>query len=292
VTDAPKKTIADLIAVMAALRTPGTGCPWDLEQDFASIAPYTIEEAYEVADAIERGERGDLKEELGDLLLQVVYHARMAEEEGAFSFADVADGITRKMIRRHPHVFGDAEARTAGASEGFWERIKAEEKAEKAAARARQAGPAAGEAAALASRTLADVPLNLTGLTRAIKLQDKAARVGFDWPGLGPVFAKLKEELAELEDELAAGKPVTTDAKAKVEEEFGDLLFVVANVARHLRIDPEKALRGANQKFVNRFAHIEARLAGQGREPAQSTLAEMEALWVEAKLRERSRPQE
>jgi len=273
----PQKSLADLIAVMAALRTPGTGCPWDLEQTFATIAPYTIEEAYEVADAIQRGDLADLKDELGDLLLQVVYHARMAQEAGAFAFPDVADAITTKMIRRHPHVFGDAEARTAGAVKGMWERIKVEEKAARGAP---------------ASASILDgIPPALPALTRAVKLQDKAAAVGFDWPSLAPVFDKMREELAELEAEVASKDKAEIAAlsrkdRAAIEEEFGDVLFVVANVARHLKLDPEAALRAANAKFTRRFHHIEARLAAQGRMPAVSTLAEMDALWDEAKERE------
>lgn len=283
----PRKTIADLLAVMAALRTPGTGCPWDLEQTFATIAPYTIEEAYEVADAIERGDRIDLKDELGDLLLQSVYHARMAEEEGAFTFADVVDGVTRKMIRRHPHVFGDEKARSAKLAKGWWETIKAEEKAEK---RAERGGDAAAENQP--KSLLADVPVGLPALTRAIKLQEKAARVGFDWPTLAPVFAKMREELAELEEialpaDPRGPSPAATPTDPCIAEEFGDLLFVVANVARHLSIDPETALRAANAKFERRFAHIEARLAEQGKQAANSTLEEMDALWDEAKARER-----
>ena len=276
--DEPKRTLADLVAVMAALRTPVTGCPWDLEQDFASIAPYTIEEAYEVADAIARGDRRNLEEELGDLLLQVVYHSRMAEEEGAFALGDVVDGIARKMIRRHPHVFGDDAARSAGVAKGFWEKAKAEEKAAK------------GSSAAPASY-LADVPVGLPGLTRAIKLQAKAARVGFDWPSLGPVLDKLKEEVAELEAVALPADPRAPDGDAaatdndKIAEELGDLLFVVANVARHLAIDPEASLRSANEKFQRRFAHIEQRLAESGRTPEQSDLAEMDRLWDEAKAK-------
>jgi nucleoside triphosphate diphosphatase len=288
----PAKTIDDLIAVMAALRTPVTGCPWDLEQSFATIAPYTIEEAYEVADAIERGDRIDLKEELGDLLLQVVYHARLAEEEGAFAFADVAHGITTKMVRRHPHVFGDEAARSAGAAKGFWETIKATEKAERAAARAR----AAISPPPPMSATLADVPAGMPALTRAVKLQDKAARVGFDWPSLGPVFDKLKEEISELEH-AASGRSsfaashspsgsrpdAANAANAAIQEELGDVLFVIANIARHLGIDPEAALRGANAKFTRRFAHIEQRLTERGKTPAQSNLDEMDALWNEVR---------
>jgi nucleoside triphosphate diphosphatase len=264
-----KKTLSDLLAVMAALRTPGSGCPWDLEQSFATIAPYTIEEAYEVADAIARHDLAHLKDELGDLLFQVVYHARMAEEQDAFAFDDVVDAITRKMLRRHPHVFGTAEERAAGAAPGFWERAKAAEKGKKGGA----------------SGVLDDVPVALPALTRALKLQNKAAKVGFDWPSLAPVLAKLKEELAELEEEI--GEDQAGGDRAAIEEEFGDLLFVIANVARHLQLDPEAALRQANEKFIRRFRYIEARLADDGRNPAQSTLAEMDALWDEAKTTER-----
>ena len=279
------KTIDDLLAVMAALRTPGSGCPWDMQQTFKTIVPYTIEEAYEVADAIEKEDRAALKDELGDLLLQVVYHARMAEEEGAFDFAAVTEAITAKMIRRHPHVFGSATERSAGARPGFWERIKAEERKEEAPSAPRQGeGPP--------ESILDDVPIALPGLTRALKLQHKAARVGFDWPSLAPVFAKLKEELGELEQvanfgtEAARGEGLADHSK--VEEELGDLLFVMANVARHLGIDPEGALRTANQKFTRRFRRIEALLAADGRTPAQSTLAEMDRLWDQAKAEERA----
>ena len=299
----PQHGIDDLIGVMAALRTPGTGCPWDLVQTFATIAPYTLEEAYEVADAIERGDMSDLEEELGDLLLQVVYHARMAEEAGSFRFADVVDRITRKMIRRHPHVFGGETARTTVAVTGLWDQIKAEEKAAKSA----RANP---EAQTEATTILADVPMAQPALVRAIKLQDKAAKVGFDWPSLAPVFAKMREELAELEEvALAAdprrGGPATRQATAAastsdapdpdmtaaelavsrdaIKEEFGDLLFVMANVARHLNIDAEDALRGANAKFTRRFRHIETRLAADGRTPNQSTLEEMDRLWDEVR---------
>jgi len=263
----PSKDISRLIEIMAALRDPDGGCPWDLKQTFATIAPYTIEEAYEVADAIARGDLEDLKDELGDLLLQVVYHARVAEERGAFAFADVVEAITTKMIRRHPHVFGTAEERAAGAASGFWERAKAAEKA---------ANTDAGQ--------LDDVTVALPALTRAIKLQNKAAKVGFDWPSLTPVLAKLKEELAELEHEIASAPKGDATSRA-IEEEFGDVLFVVANVARHLKIDPESALRAANEKFTRRFRHIEARLVERGRSPAQSNLAEMDALWDEAKAK-------
>ena len=285
-TSRSPKSLSDLLDVMAALRTPGTGCPWDLAQTFETIAPYTIEEAYEVADAIARANMPDLKDELGDLLLQVVYHARIAEEAGRFAFADVADAITRKMIRRHPHVFGTHEERAAGTAPGFWERIKAEERAEKTAERghAREGQgtrPLELLAKVGATSLLADVPVGLPGLTRAIKLQDKAARVGFDWPDIGPVFAKLSEEIAELEEAVASSD------RAKIEGELGDLLFVMANLARHLKIDPEAALRGTNQKFTRRFAYIEAALAADGRNPAQSDLTEMDRLWDEAKAREK-----
>ncbi len=266
-----KKTLPDLLAVMAALRTPGTGCPWDLEQTFATIAPYTIEEAYEVADAIAHDDIAGLKDELGDLLLQVVYHARMAQEQDAFAFDDVVDAITRKMIRRHPHVFGTAEERAAGAAPGFWDRIKAQEKGDEAST----------------GSLLDDVPTALPALTRAIKLQSKAAKVGFDWPSLSPVLAKLKEELAELEDAIAKSAAGSETSARAIDEEFGDLLFVVANLARHLKLDPEASLRAANQKFVRRFRYIEERLAADGRTPSDSDLAEMDALWNDAKAKER-----
>jgi len=265
-----QRLITALLDVMAALRTPGTGCPWDLEQTFATIAPYTIEEAYEVADAIDKNDLPALKEELGDLLLQVVYHARMAEERDAFAFGDVVEAVTTKMIRRHPHVFGTEEERAAGVTAGFWERAKDKEKPDDAA-----------------RGVLDGVPVGLPALTRAIKLQNKAASVGFEWPSLGPVFDKLKEELGELEDVLVGGEAASD--RTKIEEEFGDLLFVVANVARHLKVDPEAALRAANQKFTRRFHAIERKLAQDGRTPAQSTLAEMDLLWDQAKAGERGR---
>jgi ATP diphosphatase len=281
-------SINDLLAVMAALRTPGSGCPWDLSQNFKTIAPYTIEEAYEVADAIERNDMAALKEELGDLLFQVVYHARLAEEEGAFAFADVVDAITQKMLRRHPHVFGSEAERAAGAAPGFWERIKAKEKATEAAL-----GSSGSSEFARNRSVLDDVPVGLPALSRAVKLQDKAARVGFDWPSLAPVFAKLSEELRELEDAIA-GRDGHTPASetrpedaANIGEEFGDVLFVLANVARHLKIDPEGALRAANAKFVRRFRRIEELLGAKGRMPSQSTLAEMDQLWDQAKAEER-----
>lgn len=278
----PSDDIARLIEIMAALRTPETGCPWDLTQTFASIAPYTIEEAYEVAEAIQRCDLRDLRDELGDLLLQVVYHARMAEEAGAFRFEDVVLAITRKMIRRHPHVFGSPHERARGAAEGFWEAIKATERAERLA-EGRADTPAG---------VLADVPISMPGLTRAIKLQDKAARVGFDWPTIAPVFDKVREEISELEEvalpAVEHGAVRDEATTHRIEEEFGDLMFVMANVARHLKVDPEAALRGANQKFMRRFAFIEAALAKDGRTPDQSTLAEMDALWDAAKAAEKA----
>ena len=289
IRDAAKKTLPELLTVMAALRTPETGCSWDLEQNFRTIAPYTLEEAYEVADAIERDDLVDLSEELGDLLLQVVYHAQMAHEISAFDFSDVVDGITRKMIRRHPHVFGDAATRAAGIEKGFWERIKAEERNEKAAARIAAPGANPSNAVAMSKKgpakaLLDDVPLNLPALSRAVKLQSKAARVGFDWPSLGPVLTKMREELDEL------GEAVASNETDRIEDEFGDLLFVMANVARHLKIDPEASLRRTNQKFVRRFGHVEAMLHDNGKSPEQSTLEEMDALWDAAKQEERNPP--
>jgi len=258
--------VADLLGVMAALRHPETGCPWDLEQTFQTIAPYTVEEAYEVADAIERRDFEGLKGELGDLLFQAVYHSRIAEEEGQFGFADVVDGITRKMIRRHPHVFADTNLR-AGFGRSAWEDMKAKEKGTSEVS------------------VLADVPLALPALTRAVKLQSKAARVGFDWPSLEPVLAKAEEEFAELKAELEEAS-ASRGSSRRVAEEFGDLLFVMANVARHLGIDPEAALREANAKFVRRFESIEAALRSDGRSPAQSSLEEMDRLWDAAKSAE------
>ena len=267
---AERYTLEDLLAVMARLRDPVSGCPWDVKQSFATIAPYTIEEAYEVADAIAREDLVGLKDELGDLLLQVVYHAEMASELERFAFADVADAITRKMIRRHPHVFADPSLRQAFVANDLWRRIKAEEKA--------------GRGEASASSTLGDVPLALPALTRAVKLQTRAAEVGFDWPSLAPVIAKAEEEIAELKIALDEARQVMDDRPAKrVVEEFGDLPFVMANLARHLRVDPEAALRDANAKFVRRFESIEAALAKDGRKPEDATLEEMDHLWDEAK---------
>jgi ATP diphosphatase len=265
----PSRDIARLIEIMAALRTPGTGCPWDLEQNFATIAPYTLEEAYEVADAIARGDYGHLQDELGDLLLQVVFHARMAEEQGLFDFGDVVDAITTKLIRRHPHVFGDAEGRTAAHVKGMWERIKAEEKAERGEA------PKQG--------ALAGVPVALSALTRALKLQNKAGAVGFDWNNARAVLAKIREEADEIEAELDAGQ------RAESTAEVGDLLFAVVNLARHLGADPEGVLRLTNVKFERRFAAIEAALAARGKTPKEATLAEMDALWDAAKAAEKTK---
>jgi ATP diphosphatase len=264
------RDIARLIEIMAALRTPGTGCPWDLEQNFASIAPYTLEEAYEVADAIARGDLTDLREELGDLLLQVVYHARMAQEQGAFDFGQVVQTITEKLLRRHPHVFGDERGLTPEAVEKLWDRIKAEEKADKLTPQGSD-----GSAAALAG-----VPVALPALTRALKLQQKAGKVGFDWNDPMAVLAKIREEADEIEVALRA------DKREHAAAEVGDLLFAVVNLARHLDADPESTLRGTNQKFERRFASIERALAKRGKSPAQSTLAEMDALWDAAKAAE------
>ena len=260
---------------MAALRTPVTGCPWDLEQDFATIAPYTIEEAYEVVDAIARGDLDDLKDELGDLLLQVVFHARMAEEQNAFAFGDVVEAISRKMIRRHPHVFADKDGKlTPSHVKEAWDRIKAEEKAERAARRPQQ--PA--EHKSLLSGVKAGQP----ALTRAMELQRKASTVGFDWNDPRAVLHKIREEADEIEEALDGG-----DA-GELAAETGDLLFALVNLARHVGADPEAALRGTNAKFERRFAYIERALAAKGRSLESATLAEMDALWDEAKAAERS----
>ena len=296
----PSRDIGRLLEIMAVLRTPGTGCPWDLAQNFSTIAPYTLEEAYEVADAITRDDMADLKEELGDLLLQVVYHARMAEERGAFSFGDVVQAITEKMIRRHPHVFGDMagelqahglqsrglqsrglQSRGPQAVEGLWDRIKTQEKQDKAA----------GNNAGTANGALAGVPVALPALTRALKLQTKASKVGFDWNDPRAVLRKIREETDEIEAELdnplpnpppQAGEGWVGAAAAEV----GDLLFAAVNLARHLRADPEAVLRETNRKFERRFASIEKALAARGKAPQDSTLAEMDALWDAAKRSE------
>ncbi len=271
----PSRDIETLIAIMAALRTPGSGCPWDLEQNFATIAPYTIEEAYEVADAIARGDLEDLREELGDLLLQVVFHARMAQEQRAFDFGAVVEAVTTKLLRRHPHVFGEARDLTPDAVKGLWDEIKRAEKAERRARRGGEAGEAEEHKGALAG-----VPAGLPALTRALKLQEKAGKVGFDWNDPRAVLKKIREEADEIEAEIEAG-----DAAASAGE-LGDLLFAVVNLARHLQADPEAALRGANAKFERRFASIEHALAAGGKTPEHATLAEMEALWQAAKATE------
>jgi ATP diphosphatase len=270
----PSRDIRDLVAIMAALRTPGIGCPWDLEQDFETIAPYTIEEAYEVADAIRRRDLGDLCDELGDLLLQVVFHARMAEEQRAFDFGDVVWAITAKLIRRHPHVFGDAQDLSPDEVKALWSRIKVAERQERAA---RDAGAAPDS-------VLDGVALGFPALTRADKLTRKAAAVGFTWAETGSVIDKIDEELAEVRDAVANGD------RAHAAEEIGDLLFTVANLARHLEVDPEAALRDANAKFERRFRSIERALAESGRSPTDSDLAEMDRLWDAAKAGEKPGP--
>ena len=262
----PEGGVARLREIMRRLRDPETGCPWDIVQTFDTIAPYTIEEAYEVADAIARGDTDDLRDELGDLLLQVVYHARMAEEAGAFGFDDVASAICDKMVRRHPHVFGDeSRDKTPERQTADWERIKAAERADRPETASVLDGVAAG----------------LPALTRAVKLQNRAARVGFDWPDADHVTAKIAEEAAELAEAAKSGDADHT------REEYGDLMFVMANLARHLDIDPEAALREANLKFTRRFNAVEAALARNGRSPSGSTLEEMDALWDAVKRAER-----
>ena len=262
------RSIETLKAIMRALRTPGTGCPWDLEQSFETIAPYTIEEAYEVADAIARGAKQELCGELGDLLLQVIYHAQMAEEEGLFAFEDVVEAICRKMIRRHPHVFGDEKARSARLAKGFWEDVKESERKDGA------------------ESLLQGVPLALPALSRALKLQAKAARAGFDWPSSAEVVDKIAEEAAELA--RAAEERNKEASQDEVREELGDLLFAVVNLARHLDVDPEAALRSTNAKFERRFRFIERELERRGRRPQSSTLEEMDAIWNDAKAADRS----
>jgi nucleoside triphosphate diphosphatase len=266
----PSRDISGLLGIMATLRTPDSGCPWDLEQSFATIAPYTIEEAYEVADAIMRGDLDDLRDELGDLLLQVVFHARMAEEQNAFAFGDVVEAISAKMIRRHPHVFADSDGRlTPSEVKGAWDRIKAEEKAERASRRlGREAAPAS---------LLSGIKAGQPALTRAMELQRKASSVGFDWNDPRAVLAKIREEADEIEAALDRG-----DAR-ELAEETGDLLFALVNLARHVGADPETALRGTNAKFERRFSYIERTLAAQGRSLEDASLAEMDALWNAAK---------
>jgi ATP diphosphatase len=275
----PSRDITRLLEIMAALRTPGTGCPWDLEQNFATIAPCTIEEAYEVADAIARGDLDDLREELGDLLLQVVFHARIAQEQGAFEFGDVVQTLTEKLVRRHPHVFGDARDLTPDAVKGLWERIKSEERAQKANGKSGKEGKTEGKADR--EGALAGVPVTLPALTRALKLQAKAGKVGFDWNDPRAVLAKIREEADEIEAELSAGDGAAAGA------EVGDLLFAVVNLARHLDADPEATLRATNRKFERRFAAIERALAELGKSPTDATLAEMDALWDAAKAAEK-----
>ncbi len=259
------RPIDRLLAIMARLRDPADGCPWDQEQTFATVAPYTVEEAYEVADAIERNDLGDLKDELGDLLLQVVFHARMAEEQGAFGFEDVARAINDKMVRRHPHVFAEETYTSLAHQKEGWEALKAAERKDK------------GRVSSL----LDDVPVGLPALTRAVKLSKRAASVGFVWPTIQDVLAKLHEEVGELESEIAAGD------LEKARQEMGDVLFVVANLARTLEVDPEDSLRFTNAKFARRFQYIEGQLARRGKTPDQSDLLEMDALWDEAKAAEK-----
>lgn len=260
-------TLSDLLDIMARLRHPETGCPWDIEQDFKSIAPYTIEEAYEVADAITRGDTDALKDELGDLLLQVVYHARMAEEDNLFDFSDVADAISTKMVRRHPHVFGDATVHSSEEQTETWENIKAAERATKH-----------GGADQTPVSVLDDVPAGMPALKRAEKLQKRAARVGFDWSEIAPVFDKIREEIFELEAELEANA-----SRERVEDELGDLLFAVVNLARKIKVEPGSALRQTNLKFEQRFRFIERMLQEEGRTPDDASLEEMELLWQRAK---------
>lgn len=274
----PSRDIARLLDIMARLRDPDTGCPWDVEQNFATIAPYTIEEAYEVADAIERDDMVDLVDELGDLLLQVVFHARMAEEVGQFDFGDVVHAITRKMIRRHPHVFGDDGVRGKKLAKGMWEKIKAEEKAERAAAH-RATGLNGSDGS---PSILDEVPRALPALTRALKLQKRAATVGFDWDTAPPVLAKIREEFEEIADRIEHGDD------AGVAEEFGDLMFALVNLGRHLDIEPEAALEATNLKVIRRFRAIEQRLSAQGKAVDAATLEEMDAIWDAIKAEEKA----
>jgi ATP diphosphatase len=268
----PSRDISALLDIMAELRTPGSGCPWDLEQNFSTIAPYTIEEAYEVADAIARGDLDDLRDELGDLLLQVVFHARMAEEQNAFAFGDVVEAITRKMIRRHPHVFADKDGKlTPSHVKEAWDRIKAEEKAERAARRPPESAH---------KLLLSSVKAGQPALARALELQRKASTVGFDWNDPRAVLQKIREEADEIEAAL------DRDSVDELAAETGDLLFAVVNLARHAGADPEMALRSANAKFERRFGYIERALDAQGRSLDGASLAEMDALWNEAKGRE------
>ena len=269
------RSIDRLIEIMAQLRTPETGCAWDLAQTFASVAPYTIEEAYEVIDAIAREDFHDLRDELGDLLLQVVFQSRIAQEQGAFDFGDVVAAINAKLVRRHPHIFGDAAASNPGEVKTLWDQIKAQEKAARRLERSSQAAPAPS--------ALDDAPAGLPPLSRAARLQRSAATVGFDWPEVTPVIAKVREELAEIEALLAEPNS-PTDAKS---EEIGDLLFAVVNLARHLGVEPNAAMTAANLKFTRRFRAVEARLAADGRTPTHVSLAQMDAHWDAVKRAER-----
>ena len=276
------KDISRLIEIMAALRTPGTGCPWDLEQNFATIKPYTIEEAYEVADAIERNDMDDLCEELGDLLLQVVFHARMAEEAGEFAFGDVVEAITRKMIRRHPHVFARSDADTPNAVKVQWDEIKAQEKrerAEKKAKRALASNPRMTED--FKAAFLGSVHRSQPALTEALKLQQHAAKVGFDWSDAEPILDKIEEEIGELREALREGR------QEKVNDELGDLIFALVNIGRHVKADPEDALRGTNTKFRRRFKFIEDSLQRSNEALEAASLERMEELWQAAKAIER-----
>ncbi|MBB5572486.1 MULTISPECIES: nucleoside triphosphate pyrophosphohydrolase [Rhizobium] len=270
------RDISRLIEIMAALRNPETGCPWDIVQTFETIKPYTIEEAYEVSDAIERRDMDDLCEELGDLLLQVVFHARMAEEAGEFSFGDVVEAITRKMIRRHPHVFAVSGADTPDAVKVQWEEIKAQEKRERAERRARR-----GISEDFKTGFLGSVQRTFPALTEALKLQERAAKVGFDWSAPEPILDKIEEEIDELRVALASGD------KAKVSDELGDLIFAVVNIGRHVNAEPEQALRGTNTKFRRRFNHIETTLAAEGETLDGASLERMEDIWQAAKAIER-----
>lgn len=274
----PSRNISRLLEIMTALRTPKTGCPWDLEQDFKSIIPYTIEEAYEVADAIERNDMEDLRLELGDLLLQSVYHAQMASEAGDFDFGDVVEGITTKMIRRHPHVFGTEDVSAeqysaAGMAKGTWEKIKAEEKSEQIEARKAKGLPPKS----IKTSILDDVPNTLPSLAVGVKLQQKASKVGFDWNDPKAVISKIREELDEVEAELK------DNDKEKLTDEIGDVLFAMVNLARHLEIDPDTALRSTNQKFRKRFSYIEKNLTKSGEKIEDVDLDTMEDLWKRAK---------
>ena len=257
---------------MATLRTPEKGCPWDIEQTFESISHYTIEEAYEVVDAISRNDIVDLKDELGDLLLQVVFHSRIAEEDGHFDFKDVVDAISEKMIRRHPYVFGTEEERAAGPQSGMWDRIKQQEKADK------------GESP---QSVLDGVPVGMPAMTRSVKLQKKAAKAGFDWPSVEPVLNKLREEMDELQEELMPEKQEQEDNATRLEEEYGDILFCVANLGRKLKIDPETAMRKANSKFIRRFTRIEDMMKADGISIEETDLETLDNFWERVKAEER-----